>query len=759
MLTTLLLASALAAPCPDGDRLAGRRPVAVAGVEEAARLTDGEALEEGSAWTARGAVAIPEGARVAWDLGEPVRLDAVFLQADHNDAYAVEGSADGASWAPLGVAEAVSGGGLRTRRVAVAGTVRWLAVRPEAGDGRYAVSEVQAFCGPRDAWDARVVQPADGSGTGPRRVAAWGRVLAGGLALLAWALARREDTWGRVAVLPALGAVGLAFAFARGLAGMPAVVVYAAIVAGLAVLVSPGRASLRQHAQVSWAAVMLVGLLAWPRFGDVHDGKVVHRWDQLHYVLGARWFDQVGHDGLYDCLAAAELADGRETAVWGRPIRDLTTNALVRGDDRRRGMGACVTRFDDADWDAFRHDARLFRQAMGLRWYGDALKDHGVNVTPFWVMIAGSAASWGHPPPPPDKGVPTARAMDALSPEALHEVEQQWRLDQRRFRRALAAHASWDLLLLAGLFLGLSAGFGLETAALAALVLGVGWPWVWDWTGGSFLRMPWLTAAGLGLATLHRERGVLGGALLAISALLRGFPGVLLVALVPPALAGGRTARRALVAGAVTLGLGVGLSSLAVGPTAWPDFLANTAVHQDTPLTNDGGWPAFVAHDPAATGALARTDDLDPFAAWKQGQRDRRASRAPLVVAGWLATLAFLGWRGRRLTAAEAASAGVLLVVMGFRMTSYYHVALLLLAPLATRRAASGLALGAGALATNAAFLLPLGSQDTAHVYATGAVLAGAWAAAVWATDGGGAAASSADDPGLTPARGGDTGP
>jgi spermidine synthase len=146
-------ADVAAAECETSDLLAGRLPSSQSQVSgDTARLTDGEVAPEGDVWDAPAAVKLAnQAASITYDLGQPRRVSALYLQGDANDTYRITGSADGRpeSFRELAVAAKLvdRGPGLHGRAIRIAPvTVRYLRVGGAVGDGFYSVSELAAYC-------------------------------------------------------------------------------------------------------------------------------------------------------------------------------------------------------------------------------------------------------------------------------------------------------------------------------------------------------------------------------------------------------------------------------------------------------------------------------------------------------------------------------------------------------------------------------------------------------------------------------------
>src|SRR5687767_6394480 len=90
------------APCSSANLLAGKMPSQIAAFDgNAALVTDGAVAAEGAVWNAPAAVtSSSETGTLTYDLGAPQAIGALYLQADANDTYQVQGSTDGTGWQP-----------------------------------------------------------------------------------------------------------------------------------------------------------------------------------------------------------------------------------------------------------------------------------------------------------------------------------------------------------------------------------------------------------------------------------------------------------------------------------------------------------------------------------------------------------------------------------------------------------------------------------------------------------------------------------
>jgi hypothetical protein len=400
-------------------------------------------------------------------------------------------------------------------------------------------------------------------------------------------------------------------------------------------------------------ALGIVAAAAYPNFGRLHpDGTFVHNWDQFHYFLGAKYFAEVGYDGLYVASMGAEMSDN--PSLGFQPfLRDLRTNEVVpTGTLAEHGLEV-RRRFSAERWQAFRRDNRHFT-SLDSRWFMQIRLDHGFNPSPAWTALAQPFAS--------------------------------------RVRVATARGLGWlgmlDLALLALAFFVVFRTYGRDVGLLFLVVFGSGFAWRFFWLGGAFLRQDWLVATILAACMLHRRRFFLAGLLLAWAAMVRIFP---IVFLAGPTILflrdwmEGRD-RRWFVRLAGGFALGAALLFLAGSATgrgahAWVEFAGNLKKHSGTWLTNNVGLANLVLYDGVTyRRQLVDWSQPEPWTAWQARMDLLKRERRPWLL---LATAAFLGlagvaaWRARDPDVALAV--GVACAFALVLLTNYYWGMLVLL--------------------------------------------------------------------------------
>lgn len=609
----LLAAGGLTAQpeCPEGNLLHGRTAIGMPGaVGDTARLTDNFVAPEGAPWNGKQAVVLQDGAaEVTWDLSRPVLLRHLLIQADGDGSYAVSVSLDGQSFAPLWRVEPAGADGLRRRFASVPeAAARYLRIGGASGDGSYSVAELQVFCALPAPFPPRIPELAAAPAPAP-----------GGKKESFW----NDDSSARWELILAL--------------------------LGLAVLgwgrLRPERG--RRQRDAALAALGIVAFLTYFNFGSFHFPKFIHDWEWTHYYLGAKYFEELDYDKLYECIAVADAEDGLRSRVEKRRITNLRTNVLEGTAGILAHPERCKAGFGEARWRDFKNDTEFFRDRQSESRWEELQTDHGYNATPVWNVAGSRLANLG----------PAGKSQLYL----------------------LALLDPLYLLAMAGLMVW---AFGWRTAAVALLVLATNFPSRFYWTGGSFLRWDWLFYTVAAICCLRKDRPFLAGLALGYAALLRIFP---LLIFAGPLLAAAWELWRhrrlekswqrfflgAALAAAVLLPLGAATGG---GFGAYQKFAENTLKHKETPLTNHMGLRTLVAYRPAEAGHVLHDGKAaDPWLAWKNARLAAFRAAKPLYAALALGFLALLALAVRGRDPWIAAALGIAFIPIGVELTCYYY--------------------------------------------------------------------------------------
>jgi hypothetical protein len=475
-----------------------------------------------------------------------------------------------------------------------------------------------------------------------------------------------------------------------------------ALVAAAATLYDQRRAILRRPLAERWRrfagiTLALAALTAYWNGFELEYPRYFNRWDQFHYYTGAKYFRELGYDGLYRCTVVAEdeigVLDYDDPTGQGRKRVDMRAevrnpdmkirnldgdNLLVPTASALEHPEACKTRFSPARWEDFKRDVTFYRLASDGEYWAGVLRDHGYNPTPAWTM-----AGW---------------ALASMFP-AGHD-----------FHLPLIGHVVWaqllsmlDVAYLAATFAALAWAFGWRVSVVAAVLFGCqGWA-RFSWTGGAFLRQDWLFWLVFSACLARKRWFFAAGASLAYASLLRVFPALTAIGWL--AVAGvslhrrrtiGAPVRRALAGGALATLLLVPLSMAVTGPDAYRRFYEHTLViHDATPLTNHMGLRVLVSQKMPfgagpASGRMKYTKDNrldDPFEVWKAMRNARYATWRWVA---WAITAlsfgAFLAAARRVKSLWVAQCLAQLFVILTSQLTCYYYTFMILLAPLTRHR-------------------------------------------------------------------------
>jgi hypothetical protein len=656
-----------------GNLLFGKAPLRSTGVTEPSRLTDGTVSRDGDHWetTVTSVLRSPE-ASVEWDLGRPAHVVALYLQGDNNDEFFVSGSDDGKAYRQIWSAEPVRGAGMRVRHSKdLDVTARYLKLTARSPDAMVSASELEAFEVVPSPWPPilRVLE-----GEQPRLPGEVSGLAFGIIASLSLLFHRRTfPAWLRWLMVLAPLVSGYIVYDALSSAwppGQPVIDMLRAVSAGVAAA-AVLRIAWRPEDVIPEFVTGMLGAMAFlalttffnmwqPQFEDVegHGMTWVHTWDMRVYFPSAKYFDELGFDGLYLASVAAYLEDApgaTEERVAGVEIRDLRTYDMTTVSNVIGEVRKVKQRFSPERWNLFKKDMAYFWKTMGPSGYLGSLRDHGGNATPAWILVAHLIFR--------------------------HTVASE---------RLLFATGLLDPLLLVLFFVVAWRTFGVRTALVCLAVYGAStFPWFGSNWAGSTLRNDWMVLVGLGACALRKERHVLGGVLLAGGAMIRAFPAISVFYLIAPLLAWAyditRRTKRPLqlsavlseakpmlrvVAGAAGCVAVLFLLSTAVFgfSHSWGDWSHKITLHSVNPNVNHVGLRTLIQFDPSKTiRALSQTGGD-----WAVEQSRTFLARRPLYILAIVAftLLSLAAARGRDLR--QAALIGMMMIPIYFYPSNYY---------------------------------------------------------------------------------------
>ena len=297
---------------------------------------------------------------------------------------------------------------------------------------------------------------------------------------------------------------------------------------------------------ICWSLIVIGAMVGRPIERLVKKGSISD-WSFFHYYLGAKYYPEMGYDGLYE---QAILVDSERRHVWKTIplIRNLNTYEFEppAPETRTRRPG-----WTDARWQEFGDDVQHFQKKLRKRWH-DVLTDRGYNATPTW-----NTTGWilGHLP------------------------ASKW---------GLAVYGSVDSVLLL-------IGFGFFVWAFGPVwgLLGAAWCLLFYGNQGHVIGRPflhdYLAAMLVFAAAVHKDKPRLAAVMLAYGAMVRIFPGFFLGGLGIWTLLRWRKTgqwpaftRRFAPTFVLTCALLAGYGCLnAKGVGAWVEFLGNISLHSE----------------------------------------------------------------------------------------------------------------------------------------------------------------------------------
>jgi hypothetical protein len=263
------------------------------------------------------------------------------------------------------------------------------------------------------------------------------------------------------------------------------------ILAGAVLLVLLWNRLPRKARLALLVVLAVIAALNYYRWGPRSLYEKVNVYDVVHYYLGAKYFEELGYEGLYPALILADRENGPKSNKLkryrlqtgnGYEYRDID-DALERGRELRR------THFTSERWRSFEQDSLVLLRDIGLSSSGwrKVVGDRGFNGAPAWIALA--------------------RPFVALVPA-----------------QSVKFLCLLDVILLASALFAIRHAYGGEVALWALVFLAASYSMRWPVAGEALFRYVWLAALLWTLALVKMGRPIAAGAAFAVSSLMRIFP-------------------------------------------------------------------------------------------------------------------------------------------------------------------------------------------------------------------------------------------
>ena len=269
---------------------------------------------------------------------------------------------------------------------------------------------------------------------------------------------------------------------------MGIVALVSSVAALVVALVNGSRAWLRSHLI---RRLLTVATLALVTFGAVlyfYGSRVArthYPWfqDSYHYLLGPKYFAELGYDGLYGCHLQADAQRPQRRYADTDRVTDLTRDEAAYVRDVR--ASADCAEFSAERWEEFQRDVLFYDLTVRKQ----ALRDRGYNGTPFHTVVAGTLAN-------------------------LVRVDYE----------TVLGLTFIDLTAICLLLAAVSWVFGWRVGCVFALFVFTNFADRFNFIGASFFRYIWFACLVLGLTLMKKERHGVAAVLMVAAAMLNVFP-------------------------------------------------------------------------------------------------------------------------------------------------------------------------------------------------------------------------------------------
>ncbi len=223
--------------------------------------------------------------------------------------------------------------------------------------------------------------------------------------------------------------------------------------------------------------------------------KAIHAWNHYHYVLGTKYFNELGYFDLYKATLLADR-EFKSSKIIGKRIRDMHTYSTISRKEglKRAKKEKIKQKFSKKRWRRFKADLKtILRYQPSSKW-GQTIQDLGYNPSPAWLIIH----------------KPLLNSIGITKKKMLHKL------------------ASIQIYLFAITFLVAWWGFGMRTTLVMTIWINLYFGNAGRLPGGYF-PYDWFCVMVWAAALAKKEYLIASAGLLSYSAMMRGFPGLMAI--------------------------------------------------------------------------------------------------------------------------------------------------------------------------------------------------------------------------------------
>ena len=389
-------------------------------------------------------------------------------------------------------------------------------------------------------------------------------------------------------------------------------------------------------------------------------------WHEIyHYYLGAKYYKENGHYGLYNSfvLADRESDNPKLTVNYMRDsVRKLYNISTDEG--AKRASEIHRPKFTDERWNEFKRDIEYMKSIAIDGWADLGLYDAGFNPPPTWSVF----------------GYIFANIMPMS--DSWFDYGPTW--DQAEFLPML------DVLLMLIAFIFLWRCFGYIPAAIFAISFFTGYLSNSHWVAGSFLRHTWLFYLIMTLCFIKQKKFLPAGIFMALCCLDRIFPLVFAFGIGVAMLSKWRnkeisfdTIKKFAIGFLATCFVMISISIFMFGFSAWVEFFEMIKIHKSMFFIAHIGYQKFALFDSwVANQNFWGPNGMDVFRNWNQRLHDKWDAVMPYHFPFMMVILGSALLAARKIEIEESAIlvGGVILFL--FEIPANYYYSYLALAPM-----------------------------------------------------------------------------
>lgn len=409
-----------------------------------------------------------------------------------------------------------------------------------------------------------------------------------------------------------------------------------------------------------------------PNVDGHHKPTSLHLHDWTHYYFGAKYFPELGYQGLYDGLVAADRELGGKMLFRRKQWHDLGNklHTITEEDSLARFNAEIRPAFIPERWEAFLSDVGMLEHLLKHKLAARIIMDHGFNPTPVWLLF-------GH---------------GLVGDVSLSSEGQALRLGET-YLVELTPYLDYALQVFSLIAIGVFISW--RAAIVFVLLYGVNPAAGVDWISGSYLRFVWFFALIVGVGLLYRaefgsrehgdKKGVRGeygkaGGFLALSALSRVFPSLFAIGAAIPVLWRGierkewRDFRHYTLGGVATSLVLILLSAMLLGWSAWGGFIDNIRSHGGMFAINHFGLSSLATYDLHVPDKDFGGDmGMENFRDWNERRAALWDERKLLLLPLALLAMGWVAWLMRRRSSIEAGAVFTTFALFLFLNSSNYY--------------------------------------------------------------------------------------